>query len=237
MLGDSLGTVDEATELENTDQLHGTGDGRVKINRYHPQAALLVQDRYVRVHSDAGVIGAFFLEEGKIDLSSKEGTGDEWIEWIGRGPLAILESAVMDNDSDIVGGHDPIDGFWDLSNQGPLAGDSSAHPITMFKRAIVEAKLQTPTGLGGVDHSSFTYDEDSNGDPLAFIDGEWGVNVGDDLLTVLAQLDQIGGVTFRMSPDFELTAWLTYGEDRSGAFGAGFGPDSFTAAFAALRVA
>ncbi len=221
MLGDSLGTVNEATELSYQDVLHGTGSGRVKINRYHPQAALLVQDRYCRVHSDAGVIGAFFLEEGVVDLSSDEGKGGEFIVWTGRGPLAVLETAVMDNDSDIVGGEDPIEGFWDLSNQGPLAGNSSAHPITMFKRAVVEAKLQTPTGLGGVDHSSFTYDEDSNGDPLSFIDGEWGVNVGDDLLTVLAKLDQIGGVTFRMSTDFELSAWLTYGDDRSGTFGAG----------------
>src|SRR6188768_3600757 len=126
MLGASLGTVNEWTELEFTDTLHGTGSGRVKIARHHPQADLLVQDRYVRVHSDAGVIGAFFLEQGTVDLSASEGTGDEWLEWIGRGPLAILESAVMDNDSDIVGGEDPIDGFWDLSNQGPLAGNSSA---------------------------------------------------------------------------------------------------------------
>ncbi len=221
MLGASLGTVNEASELEYRDTLHGTGSGRVRINRYHTQAALLVQDRYVRVHSDNGVVGAFFLEEGTIDLSSENGKGGEFITWTGRGPMAILESAVMDNDSDIVGGHDPIDGFWDLSNQGPLAGDSSAHPITMFKRAIVEAKLQTPTGLGGVTHSSFTYDTDSNADPLVFIDGEWGVNVGDDLLTVLAKLDQIGGVTFRMSTDFELSAYLTYGTDLAGAFGAG----------------
>lgn len=222
MLGSSLGTVDEASGLLYKVHLHGPGAGMVVISRYHPQAALLQRDRYVRVHSDAGVVGGFFLEELEADLSSLNGPGGEMMVWQGRGQMAFLENGVMDTDSDIIGGHDPRDGLWELDNQGPLAGNSNGHPIPMLKRAIVEMKLNVPTGLGGLDHSSFDYDTDTNGDPVPFVPGEvQGANVGDDGLSLLARMDQLGNVVFQMSDRFELGAYLNFGTDRSGAFGAG----------------
>lgn len=218
----SIGTVNACTELEAKEHLHGTGAIRIKISRHHSQADLLQRDRYVLVHSDGGVVAGGFLEKAEIDLSSKDGRGGEYIVWTGRGPMAVLERGVMDTDSDIDLGQDPIDGYWDLDNQGPMAGDSNAHPIPMLKRALVEIGLNDPNGISPVDHSSWTYDTDSASAAVPFLDGEaQGANVGDDGLTLLARMDQLGGVVFRMSPLFKLDAYLTYGTDRSGAFGAG----------------
>lgn len=219
MNGASLGTVNEATELEYRHVLHGTGAGKVIINRYHSQAALLVQDRYVRVHSDAGVIGGFFLEEGLIDLSHPANRGGEFITWSGRGQMAFLENGRLDTTSDITGGEDPIDGYWRLDNQGPLAGDENGHPIPMMKRVLVEVGLNSPNGLGGLDHSSWTYDSDTDSATPPVLTGEYGLNVGESALDALAQFDQLGGVVFQMSDSFVLDAHLSYGTDRSGAFG------------------
>jgi hypothetical protein len=218
----SLGTVNEAlSDLQFRDELHGTGGIVARINRHHAQASLFVEDRYVLVHSDFGVIGGAFLREGTIDLSSNDGPGGEFMTWTGPGPMSILSNAVMDYDSNITGGHNPIDGYWDLSAQGPLAGNDNGHPIPMLKRALVEAQLQTPNAISVVDHSSWDYDADTNAAVPPTWTGSYGVNVGDDLLTIVGQFDQLGGVFFRMSHFFKLDAYLSFGTDLSGAFGAG----------------
>lgn len=217
----SLGTVDDWTELQYTVHEHGTGLLTGKINRNHPSAALLVQDRYVLIHSDAGVVGGAFLEQAPIDLSSEEGPGDEWMTWGGRGQVAILERARMDNDSNLSGGKDPIQGYWDLDSQGNFAGASNAHPIPMYKRVLVEMQLNSPSGIPEVVHSSWTWDTDTASAAVPFLDGEaQGANVGDDGLTLLSRMDMLGGVVFPMSPLFVLDAYLSHGTDRSGAFGA-----------------
>jgi hypothetical protein len=217
----SLGTVDDWTELEYEVHEHGTGRFLGKINRHHPSAALLVQDRYLLVHSDAGVMGGAFLEGAPIDLSAKQGPGDEWMVWGGRGQVAYLARGMMDNDSNLAGGKDPIEGYWDLDSQGNFAGASNAHPIPMYKRAIVEMLLNSPSGIDEVDHSSFDYDLDTDGAAVPFLDGEaQGADVGDDGLTLLARMDQLGGVVFELTPLFKLNAYLSHGTDRSGAFGA-----------------
>jgi hypothetical protein len=218
----SLGTVNEWTELEYRVDEHGTGKFKGKINRHLTQAALLEQDRYLLVHTDAGVVGGAFLDGAPIDLSAAEGPGDEWMEWVGRSQLAYLERGMMDNDSNLLGGKNPIDGYWDLDSQGNFAGASNAHPIPMYKRAVVEMLLNSPSGIDEVDHSSFDYDLDSNGAAVPFLDGEaQGADVGDDGLTLLIRMDQLGGVVWELTYLFKLNAYLTHGTDRSGAFGAG----------------
>jgi hypothetical protein len=217
----SIGTVDSASELEACDELHGLGYVKIKINRHHADAAFLRADRYVIWHTDDGPQGGAFLKEAPIDLSAAEGPSNEWMEWTGEGPMSILRNARMDADSNIAGGHNPIEGYWDLSAQGPSAGADSGHPIPMMKRALVEAQLQSPNAISVVDHSSWTYDADTDAAVPPFWTGSYGVNVGDDLLTMIGQFDQLGGVVFRMSYLFELSVHLTYGTDKSGAFGAG----------------
>lgn len=220
--GVSLGTVNEASEVEYKHELHGTGAGMVKIARHHTQAALLVRDRYVRVHSDQGIIGGFFLEDGTISLSDANGKGGEFITWTGRGPMAILERAVMDMDSNVTNGQDPIEGFWDLSAQGDFAGASNGHPIPMMKRALNEANLNSPNGIAVVNHSSWTYDLDSAGVTPPFWGSiVFGVDVGEDLLTIAGRMSQLGDVYWVMSHDFVLRAYLSYGTNKAGAFGAG----------------
>jgi hypothetical protein len=215
----SLGTVTACTELSFTKHLHGTDALQLRINRHHSQAALLVADRYVIVHSDAGPVGGAFLEEAPIDLSAAEGPGDEWIQWTGRGPISVLERGVMDNHSGI--GDDPIDGFWDLSNQGDFAGASNGHPIPMMKRVMNEIDTNSPNALAVVDHSSWDYDEDTDAVTPPFLGSiVYGANVGDDALQLAADMSQLGGVTWAMSHLFKMDAHISYGTDRTGAFGA-----------------
>ena len=218
----SLGTVDDCTELAYTHHLHGTGSLKLRINRNHPSAALLIAGRYVIVHSDIGPIGGAFLEETPVDLSATKGAGDEWMAWTGRGAISVLENAVMDMDSSITGGQDPIEGFWDLSNQGDFAGASNGHPIPMMKRALNEADANTPPALTMVDHSSWDYDLDSDGVAPPFW-GEivFGVDIGDDLLGIAGRMSQLGSIVWQMSPIFDFDAHLTYGTSKAGAFGAG----------------
>lgn len=215
----SLGTVNTCTELEYKHVLHGSGALKAKISRHHPQAALLKKDRYVIVHSDAGPVGGAFLDEGTIDLSADEGKGDEWMVWTGRGAMGVTDRGAMDADSNISGGHDPIDGFWDLDEQGPLAGNENAHPIPMAKRVLNEVQLNTPNGIPVVDHSSWTYTTDSAGATVPFVTGDFGADVGESVYDLLAQMSQIGGVTWQMTHLFDLHAYLSYGTNRSGAFG------------------
>ena len=217
----SLGTVTACSELTFKKNLHGTDSLKLKINRYHSQAALLLADRYVIVHSDIGPVGGAFLEEAPIDLSAAEGPGDEWMEWSGRGPISVLERAVMDASSNITGGEDPIDGFWDLSNQGYAAGGSNGHPIPMMKRVLVEVELNPPNAISMVDHSSWDYDLDSDSVAVPeWLQIVWGADVGDDALKLAAEMSQLGSVVWEMTHLFDLNAYLTYGSDRQGAFGA-----------------
>ena len=217
----SLGTVTACTELTFTKHLHGTDALKLKINRHHSQAALLVADRYVIIHSDAGPIGGAFLEEAPIDLSAAEGPGDEWMAWSGRGPMSVLERGVMDNTTAFAQGDDPIDGFWDLSAQGNFAGASNGHPIPMMKRVMDEINGNSPDAFSMVDHSGWDYDEDSSGATPDFLGHIiYGANVGDDALHLAADMSQIGGVTWSMSHLLKFDGYMSYGTDRTGAFGA-----------------
>jgi hypothetical protein len=217
----SLGTVTACSELEFTKHLHGTDEIRLKINRHHPQAALLLADRYVIVHSDAGPVGGAVLEQAPIDLSAAEGPGDEWIEWWGRGPISVLERGVMDMDSNLSGGHNPIDGFWDLSNQGIEGIASNGHPIPMMKRVLNEINVNPPNAIAVVDHSSWDYDEDSNAaEPPFWGEIVYGADIGDDALKLAAEMSLLGSVVWEMTHLFKFNAYLTYGSDLTGAFGA-----------------
>jgi hypothetical protein len=217
----SLGTVDACTELAYTVHEKGSGSFAAKIHRHHPQADLLRQDRYVIVHSDIGPVGGAFLEEAPIDLSAKDEQGGEWMTWSGRGQIVYLERGIMDMDSSLTLGHDPIDGFWDLSNQGDFAGASNGHPIPMFKRVLKEIQANTPNPLPLVDHSSWDYDLDSDGQTPPFW-GEivWGANIGDNAMHLAARMTELGDVVWHMSHLFKFDAYLEYGDDKTGSFGA-----------------
>jgi glycerophosphoryl diester phosphodiesterase len=215
----SLGTVDAASELAFKKHLHGTDELRIKINRHHPQADLLQKDRFFVVYSSIGPVGGAFLEEAPVDLSADGGPSDEWMEWTGRGSIAVLERGAMDNTSGI--GDDPIDGFWDLSNQGDFAGASNGHPIPMMKRVLNELDTNIPNGIAVVDHSSWDYDADSaSATPPFWGEIVYGVDTGEDALSIAANMSQLGGVVWDMDYLFNFNAYLTFGTDRSGAFGA-----------------
>lgn len=223
--GVALGTIDltdAAIEAQFTDVLHGAGSMTLILPRHHASAALLQQGRYIRVETDAGTLPiGWFLEEGEVGLSSRDEQGGEHIKWEGRGSLAIFDHGRMDATSNITGGHAPIDGFWDLGAQGPLAGNENAHPVPMMKRALVEIELNPPNAIDIVDHSSFDYDSDSDGVVVPVLTGSFGMDVGDSAYDFAGRIDQIGGVFQRMSHDFIYKMFLSYGTNKSGAFGVG----------------
>lgn len=222
--GASIGSIDltqSAISARFTDVLHGAGSMELVLPRHHADAALLQRDRAGRLVTNAGTVALFFLEEGKVDLSSADEKGGEFIKWEGRGALAILDRGVMDNDSNIAGGKDPIDLFWDLSAQGDFAGASNGHPIPMMKRALVEVALNPPNAISLVDHSGFDYDLDSDAAAVPFWDGVFGVDVGESLYNLAGRLDQLGGFIQRMSDTFVYDMYLSYGANKAGAFGVG----------------
>lgn len=221
---DAIGEIDltdDAIEAYFTKVLHGAGSMKLVIPRTHPSADLLRQDRYVIPETDAGMLDiGFFLSEAEVDLSSEDEAGGEMLVWEGEGSGIVLERARMDDTSSITGGQNPIQGFWDLSNQGDFAGNSNGHPIPMMKRSLVEVNANSVDPIPMVDHSSWDYDLDSDSATPPFL-GEivFGVDVGDDLYAIWQRMVELGGVTFRMHRDFTFTSHLAFGTDRQGDFG------------------
>jgi hypothetical protein len=219
------GTTGDISAFRYTHYLHGPGSFELKINRHAPlaTAALLAPGNFLRFRNDAvGVFGAGLLDEdGDYTLISNEAQAGEDITLKGKGALAYLAKGRMAEFSYIAGGHHPIEGGWRLDLQGIMAGNQNAHPIPMLKRVIMEiidpGRPRDP--LPDLTHD-FTYTEDSAGATVPFIVAPFRADVGEDLLGLAGRFSQLGLIE-QMSDQLLLQAFLAYGRDLTGAFGAG----------------
>lgn len=225
--GTSLGTVTpHAKGGESLKYMHvadGLGSGTIKINRHHSQAALLTQGRYCRVHSDVGIVGAFWLENGPVDLSSFDEQGGEFIEWSGRGAIAILERGRLLEDkyapsppaSTLRGSFDDP-GVWRWSSNG---GTDPEFYGGILARTIEEGQNQPGTPLGDVT-VDFSRALDSSGDAWDEVADEYTTAIGTSALDLVRQFTGMG-IIAQMDADLELFAWNrdNFGADKTGAFG------------------
>lgn len=216
----SLGTVDALIALDYTHALHGAGQITIKIPRNHTQAALLVQDRYVAVHSDAGVIGGAFLEKAEVQLTSEDEEGGEIVTWTGRGQLAYTERGNLPDITRQEGGEDPDQGTWEWWKQGLSIGATADSLGAMYRRAVLETHDDVPSGIPVLTHD-FDFDDDSAGTGWDTSGPVIDSSIGDNLLQVTADFDRFG-LFVQMEPTFLLHAYRSYGRDLTGAaFGTG----------------
>ena len=222
-LGASLGTVDEASALTYQKVRDGVGKLVVRIAKDHPQAALLQQGRFVVVHSDApNPIGAAWLREAPVDLTSEDEEGGEFIEWTGEGAIAKLADgrllhtnyAPSPPASDLRGSHN-LPGIWRWSSAG---GTDPEYYGGVLVRAIEEGQHQPGTPLADVS-VNFSRSVDTTGDPWDDVADEFTLPIGIDVLDIAKRITT-WGVVLQMSPGLELSAYNrnNFGTYRAGAF-------------------
>src|SRR3990167_8540935 len=204
----------------------GAGSGKFSINRSSLDAtAAILGDgdgdvRYVQVRIP-GITGwdvarfGFFIEEGDFRLLDSDEDGGETLTFKGHGSLAYLDFAKMGTHSYITGGMDPYTGLWRLYQAG-----TGSKPGQMFGRIIEEAqdgdRPQVPLPLLTID---FDYTNDSNGAAWASSSAtdEFSAQIGESLLSVAGRLIGTGAITIQMSPTFVLSAYNSFGTNRTNA--------------------
>jgi hypothetical protein len=219
-----LATLCDAFDKSFRVELDGTGSGKFSINRSSSDAtAAILGDgdgdvRYVQVRIP-GITGwdtarfGFFIEEGDFRLLDSDEEGGETLKFSGHGSLAYLDFAVMGTHSYITGGMDPYTGLWRLY----LAGTGSK-PGQMLGRIIEEAQdAGRPTVPLPLLTDTFDYTNDSNAAAWASSTAtdEFAAQIGESLLSVAGRLIGTGALTIQMSPTFVLSAYNTFGTDRS----------------------
>jgi hypothetical protein len=226
-----LATLCDAFDKSFRVEKDGTGSGKFSINRSSSDAtAAILGDgdgdvRYVQVRIP-GITGwdearfGFFIEEGDFRLLDSAEQGGETLTFTGHGSLAYLGFAVMGTHSYITGGMDPYTGLWRLYQAG-----TGSKPGQMLGRIIEEAqdgdRPQVPLPLLT---DTFDYTNDSNAAAWASSTAtdEFSAQIGESLLSVAGRLIGTGAITIQMSPTFVLSAYNSFGTDRSSAtFAAG----------------
>jgi hypothetical protein len=236
----------------------GVGAGQATIWHDHPGAEEIDSrgEQYVRIvrlgSPSEAVVGGFWTS--KMPFETAVASERRHLTISGPGQMAYLARAVMAPHTyihDVFTGQDPFDDRWRLSNQstvyanGPYLG-------AMLWRVIYEAQHFRNTATYTHKHADgiiytdshpddrlvsripdlvlgFDQFEDSNGNDWTLTAGEFGAQVGENVLGVVQRLMQ-AGLSIRMDPDdFTLYAWegrpatkLGRSTDRTGvAWGSG----------------
>lgn len=190
------------------------------------------------------VVGGFWNDKGRFAAINARNT--ERLTFGGSAAMAYLVRAVMPIHSYLNifdpprFGHDPVDRLWRL-HQHQGGGDVESLG-TMLWRAVGECQafrtsayhhIHMPSGVGHVGtHTGdrtesaipdlsidFSENLDSDGNPWTLTSDSFTVAIGDDLLSVVSQLMQLG-LYVTMNPDtFVLSAWDSPGNrrDRTGS--------------------
>ena len=221
-----LATLCAAFDKSFRVELDGTGSGKFSINRSSADAtAAILGDgdgdvRYIQVRIP-GITGwdtprfGFFIEEGDFRLLDSNEEGGETLTFKGHGSLAYLDFARMATHSYITGGRDPYTGLWRLYSAG-----TGSKPGQMLGRIIEEAQdTDRPTVPLPLLTDTFDYTNDSNAAAWASSTAtdEFAAQIGESLLSVVGRLIGTGTITVQMSPTFVLSAYNSFGTDRSSA--------------------
>lgn len=225
-----LATLCDAFDKSFRVERDGTGSGRFSINRSSADATAAILGNgngdvrfvKVRVPDMWGIVAhhGFFIEEGDFRLLDSDEDGGETLTFSGHGSLAYLDFAVMAAHSYITNGMDPFGGLWRLY----LAGTGSK-PGQMLNRVITEAqdsdRPQKPLPLL-TDTFDYTNDSAAAAWASSSATAEFAAQIGESVLSVVGRLIGTGAITVQMSPDLVLSAYNTFGTNRSSAtFAAG----------------
>jgi hypothetical protein len=213
----------------------GVGSGQATIWHDHSGAEEIDSrgEQYVRIVRLGGaeaVVGGMWTS--KLPFETAVASERRHLTFSGPGQMAYLARAVMAPHTyihDVFTGQDPFDDRWRLSNQstvfanGPFLG-------AMLWRVIYEAQHFRNTATYTHKHADgiiytdshaddrlvsripdivlgFDQFEDSNGNDWTLTAGEFGAQVGENVLAVVQRLMQ-AGLSIRMDPDdFTLYAW------------------------------
>jgi hypothetical protein len=96
--GTALGTLSEAFDKRVTVEDNGMGSGSFTMSRHSSQASWCTPGNYVRVWRDTVIgdpIAGFWIEEANDTFVSADEDGGEDMTRSGRGPLAVLDEAVV----------------------------------------------------------------------------------------------------------------------------------------------
>lgn len=211
-LGTALGNLDNAYGKSVTVEDNGVGSGSFSIHPDDTGAAWCEQDNYVAVWRDTvsgDPIAGFWIDTvNEVVLSPDEGGGRE-VKVSGRGPIAILEEALV----------------WHKAKSGtpavvyPAKGEwrwKNVHPARPLVRLIEEAKERGALADVTLDFSRTT---DSDGTPWATdLFDEFAIAIGTNILDVIRVLRE-AGLYITMTPGLVLRAWESYGSDLSGSIG------------------
>ncbi len=176
--------------------MSGLGAGQIVIERDDPNltAANLAVGNYVivrdldfsEVSDSLNVLGSFILQKGDFDLIAEPGKGV--LRFGGPSGIALLALAIMGDESlsPFEGPSSIVDGYWRWGSD-TYGG--------VWRRALFEANLQDPPGLGmidtawiGADNIHWNDDDDSNGVAWPSFAGEFRTQCGTNLLSLAAEL-------------------------------------------------
>lgn len=209
--GTALGTLTEAYDKSLGLEDNAIGNGAFALHPDSSEIGLVTQGNYVKAYRDsvtvANRLGGFWIEYGGDRLlNEEEGGGQEWQRG-GRGPIAILEEALVWHRA-VSGGSTPVERS---KNRWLFKG---AHPARVLVRLLEEAKARG--ALPGVTWD-FTRTRDSDGNKFSSDNfDKFAVPIGVNLLDVVAMLRD-NDLHVVMDANLKLHAWDEYENDLSGS--------------------
>ena len=175
------------------------GSGELKIPLDSVAAALVTSGMFVQCNYRGAARGGFFIDFIKRDEADADENGGRWMSISGRGPLALLDDAIV----------------WDDGTANTTRDFTAKTMADIMLTLIAEAVAR-----GGLLLLSDDFSPTLDSNSVAWTDSDdYTFNVGTSLLDVLRQFTTSGGIEFSIAlsgGSFVLSAYKAeHGTDKT----------------------